>query len=281
MALLLGVHSELLQSLQAIDRNALRLLARKEYSQFITRINGKFLLTIGVGVAISLASLRYFFHQYLSLHPIFVSSFFFSMVMVAAFVLLRKITRWSIGVIICLLTGVAFSYALTLAVPFATPDHALMAIPTGFLVGATFVVPGVSGAFMLMFFGKYRYILTSFDSLEFDVIILFIAGGVLGIILIARMLAYLLSKFYNITVAAFAGLMIGSLNKIWPWREVVEYTTVGGRRVPAFDNSILPWRYMELTGKDPQVIYAILMMAFGVFIVVTIEKITARLKTTG
>ncbi|HET9487092.1 MAG TPA: DUF368 domain-containing protein, partial [Chryseosolibacter sp.] len=90
----------------------------------------------------------------------------------------------------------------------------------------------------------------------------------------------LLTEFHNATVALFAGLMIGSLNKIWPWREVLEYaTTIQGTRIPAFDKSILPWRYLELTGKDPQVFYAILMMAAGVFMVVLIEKIAARLKT--
>jgi putative membrane protein len=74
--------------------------------------------------------------------------------------------------------------------------------------------------------------------------------------------------------------MIGSLNKIWPWREVYEYaTTIQGKRIPAFDKSIVPWRYLEITGKDPQVFYAILMMASGVLMVVLIEKIAARLKT--
>ena len=69
-------------------------------------------------------------------------------------------------------------------------------------------------------------------------------------------------------------------SNLWPWREVFEYaTTIQGKRIPAFDKSILPWRYLELTGKDPQVFYAILMMALGVFMVVLIEKIAARLKT--
>jgi putative membrane protein len=74
--------------------------------------------------------------------------------------------------------------------------------------------------------------------------------------------------------------MIGSLNKVWPWREVLEFVTNSkGEQVPAFDKSILPWDYLATTGKDPQVFQAILMMALGVFIVVLIEKIAVRLKT--
>src|SRR5690606_24008560 len=113
---------------------------------------------------------------------------------------------------------------------------------SGFIAGATFIIPGVSGAFILMFVGKYQYILTSFDSLEFDVIILFIAGGILGIAVVARFIAAALSKQYSLTVALFGGLMIGSLNKIWPWREVLEYTTtMEGKRIPSFDTSVLQW----------------------------------------
>ena len=131
-----------------------------------------------------------------------------------------------------------------------------------------------------MFIGKYQYILTSFGSLETDVIILFITGGILGITVIAQFAATLLTNYYNAIMGLFAGLMIGSLNKIWPWRQVYEYaTTIQGERIPAFDKSILPWRYLEITGKDPQLFYAILMMALGVFSVVLIEKVAARLKT--
>jgi putative membrane protein len=83
-----------------------------------------------------------------------------------------------------------------------------------------------------------------------------------------------------LTVALLAGFMLGSLNKVWPWREVLEYATNSkGEQIAVFDKSILPWNYLSETGKDPQLFQAILMMALGVFIIVLIEKIAARLKT--
>lgn len=280
MALLLGIHHELIFSIRAIDRHTLRLLTRKKFSACWKRIDGNFLLFTFVGIATGLLGLRAMFGHYIRLYPIFISSFFFSLVTVAALLLLRKVTRWNPGVVLSLMAGFAVSYLLTRFAPFSANDHIALALPAGFLAGSTFILPGVSGAFILMFIGEYRYILTSFDSLEFDAIILFIAGGILGITVVARLVAALLSRHFNATVALFAGLMTGSLNKIWPWREVLEYaTTIEGKRIPAFDSSILPWRYLEITGKDPQVFYAILMMALGVFMVVLIEKVTARLKT--
>lgn len=280
MALLLGIYHEFIFSLAAMDVNALQMLKQKSFAAFWKRINGNFLLVLIAGIVAGLLTLRALFGFYFTQYPIFISSFFFSLVIIAALLLLRKITRWNIGVVLFVLAGLALSYFITRSAPFSSPDSHFFSFIAGILAGATFVIPGVSGAFILMFIGKYQHILTSFGSLEIEVIILFIAGGILGILVIARFMARLLAEFHNATVALFAGLMIGSLNKIWPWREVFEYaTTIQGKRIPAFDKSILPWRYLELTGKDPQVFYAILMMALGVFMVVLIEKIAARLKT--
>ena len=280
MALMLGVHHDLVRSIGAIDLQALRLLAKGQFTAFWKKINGSFLVAVIAGIISGLLTLRALFGFYVREYPILLSSFFFSLVIIAALLLLRKIRRWNPGVIFCLLTGLALTYLLTRLDPFSSPDNAIYGFLSGFLAGSTFIIPGVSGAFILMFVGKYQYILTSFGSLETDVIILFITGGILGITVIARFIAVLLREYYNLTVGLFAGLMIGSLNKIWPWREVYEYaTTIQGERIPAFDKSILPWRYLEITGKDPQVFYAILMMASGVFMVVLIEKIAARLKT--
>ena len=280
MALLLGAHQEFVFSLRAFDHKAFQLLRGKKFSAFWEKINGNFLVTLLAGISAGILALRAVFNYYLFQYPIFISSFFFSLVIIAALLLLRKITRWNAGVFLSILAGLTLSYFLTRSAPFSTPDHVFMAFPAGLLAGTTLIIPGVSGAFILMFIGKYQYILTSFGSLEIGVIILFIAGGILGIMVIARFMTSLLTDYFNATVALFAGLMIGSLNKIWPWREVYEYaTTVQGKQIPAFDKSILPWRYLEITGKDPQLFYAILMMALGVFMVVLIEKIAAGLKT--
>ena len=280
MALLLGVHHDFIFSFRAFDRKGLSLLRRKKILAWWDKVNGGVFFSILAGIITGLLTIRIIFSEYVTQYPIFISSFFFSLVTIAALLLLRKIHRWNTGVVICIVAGLGMSYFLTRSAPLPTPDNFFTAFLSGFLSGATFVIPGVSGAFILIFVGKYQYILTSFGSLELDVIILFIAGGIVGITVVARFIATLLSDYFNLTVALFAGLMIGSLNKIWPWREVFEYaTTLEGKRIPAFDKSILPWSYLEITGKDPQVFYAVLMMASGVFMVVLIEKIAARLKT--
>jgi putative membrane protein len=280
VALLLGIYEEFIISLRAIDRQAWKLLREKQFSAFWRKINGSFLALLGAGVISGLLVLRSVFHYYYGQFPIYVSSFFFTLVIIAALLLLRKITRWNAAVVLAAALGLALSYWITRSAPGQMPDNLFFTFLAGILGGSTFIVPGVSGAFILIFFGKYQFILTSFGSLEGDIITFFVAGGILGIIVFARLTAAMLAQHFDATVAFFAGLMIGSLNKIWPWRQVLEYaTTIQGKRIPTFDTSILPWQYLEVTGKDPQMFNAILMMALGVFIVVVIEKITARLKT--
>ena len=280
LALLLGLYEKLIFSVRAIDGEAIRLLRENQVGDFWEKINGNFLFTVFAGIITGLLTLRVLLGYLFSQYSILLSSFFFSLVIIAALLLLRKIRRWNFLVGVCILAGIGMTYYFTRIPPVNTPDNLLFASLAGVLVGFTFIIPGVSGAFILMFIGKYQYILTSFASPDFGVIVVFILGGIVGLILMVQVIGRLLADYHNLTIALLAGLMMGSLNKIWPWREVYEYsTTLQGKQVPAFDNSILPWRYMEITGKDPQVFYAILMMALGVFIVVLIEKIAARLKT--
>ena len=238
------------------------------------------LATLVVGVISGIIFIRPFFGNIIHSDPIITSSFFLGLIIMVGFLWLRSIARWNTGTLLCLLTGIAVSYAWTCLHPLQTPDHPLVAGVAGLLAGTTFVLPGVSDVFIALFFAKYRYIIASFGSLEFDVIIPFIAGVIVGTLAIARLLTQLLESYYHPVVALLAGWMIGSLNKLWPWRQVVEYTTTWeGIQIPAFEKSILPWRYLQITGKDPQLLLAILTMAAGVFIVVLVEKIAARLKT--
>jgi putative membrane protein len=112
------------------------------------------------------------------------------------------------------------------------------------------------------------------------VILIFTAGCLAGLISFSRVLSWIFANYRYPAIALLAGFMLGSLNKVWPWKKITAFRLdTSGHQVPAFDKSVLPWEYFEETGKDPQIFQAILMVALGVFIVVFIEKIATRLKT--
>ena len=149
------------------------------------------------------------------------------------------------------------------------------------LAGSMALIPGISFTFVLILLGQYGFIASTFAEFVIIAILIVTLGYVVGLAGFARIAYRFLNRNYLRTMAVLAGVMLGFLNKVWPWREVLEFATNRkGEQVPAFDKSILPWNYYTTTGKDPQVLQAILMMALGVFIVVFIERIASRRKTT-
>jgi putative membrane protein len=280
IAFITGIYDQLIDAINSIDTEAIRLLTALRFSDFWKKINGGFLLVlvsgIAIGVVLNLLLINYFLQHY----PILVWSFFFGLILVSAPLILRNIRRPNLQIVIMLLTGVIVAYSITVLAPTETPNALWFIFVCGAVAICAMILPGISGAFILLLLGKYQFIADSLRSLNVVVILVFLAGCVTGLLSFSRILSWILKNYHNATVALLAGFMLGSLNKLWPWRQVLEYRTdSSGEQIAAFDKSILPWNYFEVTGKDPQVFQAILMMALGVFVVVLIEKIAERLKT--
>jgi putative membrane protein len=280
MVLLLGLYDELIYSICELDREAFRLLREKKYQSFWKKINGNFLLSVASGILsgwFSLLWLIAYLHQH---YYIPTNAFFLTVISVMTLLILRTIRKSWPGPVIAFLVGVTIGLVTTLLPPLESPDNVFTALLAGAISSISLLVPGISGAYFLILLGKYQYVLSGFISLNALIIAFFLTGSFFGILYSARFIRWMLAHYHGVTVALLSGLTIGALNKLWPWRNVVEYATTGmGDRIPAHDQSILPWQYVAITGKDPQVFQAILMMAIGVFIVVLVEKIAARLKT--
>jgi putative membrane protein len=270
----------MVRALRAIDREAFELITKKRFQDFWNKINGNFLVALFAGIVTSLLTLARLMNYLQTKYPIMVWSFVFGLMLISALLVLRDIKKWNLGIVAAFICGTLISYAITLLSPAQTPVSIWFIFLTGLLSVSALLVPGLSGAFILLLLGKYQYMVNALISFNIVVILVFLAGCVVGLIGFSRFLTWTLDNYHNATVALLTGFMLGSLNKVWPWREVLEYVTNSrGDQVPAFDRSILPWHYFATTGKDPQVFQAILMMAISVFIVVLFVKIAARLKT--
>jgi putative membrane protein len=280
MALILGAYKELLFSIKSINREALFLLKQKKLGTFWETINGNFLVAITSGIFIGLLTLAKFTAYLQSHHFILLTSFLFGLILIAALLGLRKIEKWNAWVVLTLLCSGIASYCLTLLTPVNTPHNYFFVIVAGLLAGCFFIIPGISTVFILLLIGKYQFIVNSFNELNLGVISVFLIACIVSFWLGARFMFRIIVDYQSTTVALLAGFMLGSLNKIWPWRNIFEFVTNSkGVQIPASDKSVWPWEYMAITGKDPLIFQAILMMALGVFIVVLIEKITEGLKT--
>jgi putative membrane protein len=280
VAFITGIYEELLNSLKSIDKTAIQLLLKFRIIDFWKKINGSFLISILAGIVTSLVSLARLMTYLLKTHPIQIWSFFFGLILISSPLILRDIKKWNIGTIVTFILGVIIAYLITVLSPTETPSSLYFIFFCGALAICAMILPGISGAFILLLLGKYEFMISSLIGLNIPVIIVFALGCFFGLLGFSHLLSWVLKHYRNITLALLAGFMIGSLNKVWPWKEVTVFRIDhAGNQVPAFDRSISPFEYFDKTGHDPLIFYAILFAALGVFLVVAIEKTAVLLKT--
>lgn len=280
VAFITGIYTDLITALCSIDGEAWSLLKKLRFTDFWQKINGNFLLTLFAGILTSVLLIARGMAYLLRYHSIPLWAFFFGLILIAAPLTLRKITKWNGATLICFCIGIVFMYGITRLPTTSLPGGISIFFLAGILTACGIIVPGVSGAFLLVLIGRYQAIIHAVSKFNISILFLFVAGCAVGLLVVPRIISWTMDNYYNSTVALLAGFMVGSLNKVWPWREPLEYATYGiGEQVPTLERSILPWDYVIITGKDPHIFQAILMMALGVFIIVLTERITVRLKT--
>jgi len=280
IAFISGIYEELINSLKSIDADAFVLLGKFQIPAFWKKINGNFLISVLAGIVTSLLSLSRLMTFLLEHYPIQVWSFFFGLILVSSPLILRDVTRWSAGSVIAGLLGIVVAYLITIISPTETPTNLFFIFFCGALAICAMILPGISGAFVLLLIGKYEFMIRALIDFNLPVIIVFVIGCFLGLLGFSRFLSWSLAHYRFPTLALLGGFMIGSLNKVWPWKEITAYRINSeGLQVPAFDRSIWPGQYLEKAGEDPHLFQAILFAALGVFLVVAIEKIAAMLKS--
>jgi putative membrane protein len=280
IAFISGIYDELINSIKSIDLDAFRLLLKFQIADFWKKINGSFLISVLAGMVTSLLSLAKLMTYLLEKYPISVWSFFFGLILVSSPLIMRDIKKWNVAAIISFLIGIVVAYLITVLSPTETPDNLFFIFFCGALAICAMILPGISGAFILLLIGKYEYMINALIHFNIPVIIVFVIGCFVGLVSFSHFLSWLLNNYRFPALALLAGFMIGSLNKVWPWKEVIAFRINSeGHQVPAFDQSIWPGQYLAKTGSDPQVFQAILFAALGVFLIVAIEKTAAVLKS--
>ncbi|MBX7125660.1 MAG: DUF368 domain-containing protein [Cyclobacteriaceae bacterium] len=280
VAFITGIYEELLRSIKSIDLAAFKLLLKFEIRALWTKINAGFLLSVLGGIVTSLLSLSRLMTWLLEHYPIQVWSFFFGLILVSAPMILRDIRKWDLGTVIAGIIGIVIAYVITVLSPTQTPTNYPFILFCGALAICAMILPGISGAFILLLIGKYEFMIRSLISFDIPVILVFVTGCFFGLLGFSHFLTWLLANYRYPALALLAGFMIGSLNKVWPWKEVVEWRLDHlGAQVPAFDKSVLPGRFAEVTGQSPLIAQAILFAVIGVLLVVAIEKWALMLKS--
>lgn len=280
IAFITGIYEELINSIRKVDVDALKLLKQFKIGEFWLKINGSFLIAVLSGIVTSLLSLAKLMNYLLVTFPIPVWSFFFGLILISAPLILREVKVWSVSAVITGIAGIGFAYWITIVSPAQTPSNLFFIFLCGALAICAMILPGISGAFILLLLGKYEFMIKSLVEMNFAVVAVFVIGCAIGLLTFSRFLSWILTHYRYPTLALLSGFMLGSLNKVWPWKEVISFRlNTAGEQVPAIDQSIWPGQYFEKTGNDPQVFHAILFVALGILIVVFVEKLALAFKT--
>jgi putative membrane protein len=277
VAFISGIYEELIESIQSINPVAVKILLKQGISAFWKHINGTFLVVLLAGIGFSILTLAKVISYALQEYPIIIWSFFFGMILSSTWFVAKKITKVNVPVVIAFIVSTAVAYYITIATPTQTPDAIWFIFLSGFIAICAMILPGISGSFILLLMGKYHFILNAVKSFDVKNLVVFILGCGVGIISFAQVISWLFKKFHNATLALLTGFMVGSLNKVWPWKVVTEYRINSkGEMVPFLERSVTYREYEMATGETGTLLYALLFMALGVVLIVFFENLASR-----
>lgn len=272
IAFISGIYEELINSINQIGLPLFKTLFKQGPKTFWEKLNGNFLLALFTGIAISVISLSKFVSWALENHPVLLWSFFFGLVFASIFLVGKEIQRWSLLTLMLLILGASVAYIIT-SLPISENSTSL---PYLFFSGAmavcAMILPGISGAFILVLMGSYKTILDAVHELDIITIVTVGSGAVIGLVSFARLLKWMFQNFKDATLALLTGFILGSLNKIWPWKKVLETKTFGDKIIPIAEQNVLPISY----DGNPQFFWAITLALFGFGIIFILEKISSK-----
>jgi putative membrane protein len=277
IAFITGIYVELVNSIKNISFRTISTLWKEGLPAFWKAVNGNFLLSIVAGILISVLSLARILEYLLVNHPVLIWSFFFGLIIGSAIFVARSIEKWNIGTFISLLAGIAIAWIITSFTPAETSEAYWFIFLAGALAICAMILPGISGSFILLLLGKYQFVLSALNEGRISVIAVLLTGALTGIIAFSHLLSWLLEKFHHLTIALLAGFMIGSLNKIWPWKFTVEtYIDSHEEIQPLLQDNVLPGRFISETGTDPQILWAVLLALAGFLLIFLFEGMSKK-----
>jgi len=279
IAFITGIYTELVDSLRSFDISALRMLFKANFAGFWKEINGNFLLALFSGILVSVFSLARLMQYLLVNYPVMVWSFFFGLVLISGFIVLKKISRWNFSSLTALVSGIIVMVFITKFTPAETTEAYWFIFLSGAIAICAMILPGISGAFILLILGKYQFILQAISTMDIPVLAVFGAGVIIGLLSFANLLSWLLHRFHDVTIAVLSGFIIGSLNKIWPWKETLSSTVDShGELLPLIQRNISPGKFAELTGTDSMFLPAVSLFVAAILFVLVLERLALKVK---
>lgn len=241
IAFLLGIYEELIESIASFDLVFIKRLLKGRVGEAFRDVKWQFLLTICIGSLIAIFSMSSLMRWLLTDYKVYVNAFFFGLILTTVMIITQNIRKGDFAKLtVGLLSAVAMYYSVGMA-PINTPETWWFLFLCGAIAVCTMILPGISGSFVLLLLGKYEFIIAAVSDRNMIVLVAVAAGCIFGIFTFVRFLRLVLHRYYDLTLSVLAGLVLGSLRKVWPWKVVAqEIVTSHERAVLVKEINILP-----------------------------------------
>ncbi len=242
MALILGIYEELIASIKGVlNREAIKLFLRLKIKQALDLLPWKFLSAVACGIFLATFSMSYFLEWVLVHYPALLWAFFFGLVAASILTISKRVEQWGLAAVLGVAAGAIGAYLVVGLVPAETPDTWWFWFLSGMIAICAMVLPGISGSFILVLLGKYQDLLAAVTNQDFLTLFFVVAGAGIGIVTFAQILTWLFKRYHDVTVAVLTGMLLGSLRKIWPWKETVAtMLDRHGEQIPLRQVNVLP-----------------------------------------
>lgn len=245
IAFITGIYESLLNAISSLKTNLIKDVLKFDFKTVIASVHIRFISTLLLGVLTSIFVFARLMHYLITEQAIYTWSFFFGLILASVFMLATEVKNFFAGKnLLSFILGAAFAYFFVALIPVQTPNALWFIFICGFVGITAMILPGISGSFLLLILGKYEYITAAiknpFAGKNIVTIIVFALGALASLLSVSKLLSYFYNRYPNLTVSFLTGVLLGSLRKVWPWKQTLETTVIRGKTYILKEANIIP-----------------------------------------
>ncbi|MFO7843283.1 MAG: DUF368 domain-containing protein [Bacteroidales bacterium] len=274
IALITGVFERIIDGIKSFNGKAFRLLLKGKIKEFIRYTDLYFLLSVFVGMVVSVVTLAKLLAFLFANYPIYIWAFFFGLILASVYYVGKTINRWNMSVVVTFILGTAVAFSVTFLTPATQNDSFFYLVICGVVAICSMILPGLSGSFILILMGNYELVMiTAVNEMNLNILFPVILGAVFGLVAFSHILSWIYKKFKNQTIALLTGFIMGSLSILWPWKNEIYRVNQAGDFILNNGEKIIQ-RYVPFIPEslNAEVITAVGFMIIGILSIALIEK---------
>lgn len=272
IAFISGIYEELIFTISNIDPKLIKTWRTDGFGAMWKQLNGSFIVALLSGILISILTVMRLTNYLLERHPILIWSFFFGLVLASIWFVGKQIPKWNFKIVLALIIGAAVAFYIVSLPPLNNNSSSIFMFFAGAIAVCAMILPGISGAFILVLLGAYKTVTEAAHNFDFKTLAILAVGAIFGILSFSRILKWLFKHYSTITLAILTGFIAGSLNKIWPWKKVLQTEQIGDKVIVLKETSVLPWNY----DGEAQMFFAFGLMVAGFLLILVLEQIATQ-----